>query len=243
MLHVCPANQTKLMEPFVSTGYDGPQLDDVLNGHRHYGDPTEPNDDLPVAIDMGPINATDFYALTNVSIDDNSDIDIFRLDLTERAALTFLVGPDAAQYRTGPQTQSCSGGTLVDYRSIQDLKIDIYSSDNLIIPLASANSEGAGGVDTLIVDLEDAGLYYVIVSAASNVNNVQRYQVTAFTQELPPVECPADLTGDGILDFFDISAFLSAYNGMNPDADFNNDGVYNFFDVSTFLNEFNAGCP
>lgn len=55
--------------------------------------------------------------------------------------------------------------------------------------------------------------------------------------------CPADLTGDGILDFFDVSAFLSAYNAQDPAADFTGDGMFDFFDVSAFLNAFNAGCP
>jgi len=55
--------------------------------------------------------------------------------------------------------------------------------------------------------------------------------------------CPADLTGDGQLNFFDISAFLSAFNAMQPAADFTGDGQYNFFDVSAFLQAFNAGCP
>ncbi len=55
--------------------------------------------------------------------------------------------------------------------------------------------------------------------------------------------CPADLTGDGVLNFFDVSAFLNAYNAMDPIADFDNNGVFNFFDVSGFLNAFNAGCP
>jgi hypothetical protein len=55
--------------------------------------------------------------------------------------------------------------------------------------------------------------------------------------------CPADLTGDGTLDFFDVSAFLSAYNAMNPIADFTDDGVFDFFDVSAFLSAYNAGCP
>jgi predicted outer membrane repeat protein len=55
--------------------------------------------------------------------------------------------------------------------------------------------------------------------------------------------CVADLTGDGTLNFFDVSAFLSAYNAMNPIADFTGDGVFNFFDVSAFLGAFNAGCP
>lgn len=55
--------------------------------------------------------------------------------------------------------------------------------------------------------------------------------------------CVADLTGDGTLNFFDVSAFLSAYNAMNSIADFTGDGVFNFFDVSAFLGAYNAGCP
>jgi hypothetical protein len=55
--------------------------------------------------------------------------------------------------------------------------------------------------------------------------------------------CVADLTGDGVLDFFDISAFLNAYTAMDPVADFTGDGVFDFFDVSAFLSAFNAGCP
>ncbi|MGV6815470.1 MAG: GC-type dockerin domain-anchored protein [Phycisphaerales bacterium] len=55
--------------------------------------------------------------------------------------------------------------------------------------------------------------------------------------------CPADLNGDGNLDFFDVSAFLNAFSAMNPIADFNKDGFFNFFDVSAFLNAFAAGCP
>ncbi len=55
--------------------------------------------------------------------------------------------------------------------------------------------------------------------------------------------CIADLTGDGVLNFFDVSAFLSAFAAQNPIADFTGDGVYNFFDVSAFLSAFAAGCP
>jgi subtilisin family serine protease len=55
--------------------------------------------------------------------------------------------------------------------------------------------------------------------------------------------CSADLTGDGLINFFDVSAFLTAYNANDPAADFNGDGLYNFFDVSAFLADYNAGCP
>ena len=58
-----------------------------------------------------------------------------------------------------------------------------------------------------------------------------------------PNPCPADITGDGSLDFFDVSAFLTAFGDQDPAADFTDDGSFDFFDVSTFLAAFSAGCP
>jgi Right handed beta helix region len=57
------------------------------------------------------------------------------------------------------------------------------------------------------------------------------------------VLCLADLTGDGLLNFFDVSAFLAAFASGDPIADFTGDGGLNFFDVSAFLSAFAAGCP
>ncbi|MBX3323964.1 MAG: hypothetical protein KF757_13355 [Phycisphaeraceae bacterium] len=55
--------------------------------------------------------------------------------------------------------------------------------------------------------------------------------------------CPADFNGDGILDFFDVSAFLAAFSAQHASADMNGDGVFDFFDVQMFLGAFAAGCP
>ncbi len=55
--------------------------------------------------------------------------------------------------------------------------------------------------------------------------------------------CTPDLTGDNLLNFFDISAFLDAFGIQDPAADFTNDGTFNFFDVSAFLQAFAQGCP
>lgn len=56
--------------------------------------------------------------------------------------------------------------------------------------------------------------------------------------------CPADLTGDGLLNFFDVSAFIAAYSANDPIADLSEPaGDWNFFDVSAFLQLFSAGCP
>ena len=51
--HVCPVQQTKLMEPFVSTQFDGPQHDDIRAGQRLYGDRFEDNDTTGTATDLG----------------------------------------------------------------------------------------------------------------------------------------------------------------------------------------------
>jgi FG-GAP repeat len=55
--------------------------------------------------------------------------------------------------------------------------------------------------------------------------------------------CPADLTGDGLLDFFDVQAFLALLAAEDPASDFNNDGIIDFFDVAAYLAAFSAGCP
>lgn len=47
----------------------------------------------------------------------------------------------------------------------------------------------------------------------------------------------------GVLDFFDVQAFLGAFSAMDQSADLIDDDLWNFFDVQTFLNAFSAGCP
>lgn len=45
----------------------------------------------------------------------------------------------------------------------------------------------------------------------------------------------------GVLDFFDVTAFLNLYNARDPAADFDQNGQWDFFDVSAFLGLYNAG--
>lgn len=52
-----------------------------------------------------------------------------------------------------------------------------------------------------------------------------------------PDACAADLTGDGALNFLDISEFLSSQ------LDFDGDGSFNFLDISAYLLAYGAGCP
>jgi FG-GAP-like repeat len=76
---------------------------------------------------------------------------------------------------------------------------------------------------------------------AANISNATR-SVSVLINTCAAM-CTADLTGNGVLDFFDVSAFLAAFAIQDPAADFTNDGNFDFFDVSTFLAAFGAGCP
>ena len=69
------------------------------------------------------------------------------------------------------------------------------------------------------------------------------YDGIVSTADFPILPCLADFTGDGVLDFFDISAFLNAFVSQESDADFTHDGNWDFFDISTFLTLFSQGCP
>ncbi len=51
--HVIPTNETKLMEPFISTAYLGAQHDDILGVQSLYGDDAERDDTLGSARDLG----------------------------------------------------------------------------------------------------------------------------------------------------------------------------------------------
>ncbi|MDF1809755.1 MAG: GC-type dockerin domain-anchored protein [Phycisphaerales bacterium] len=45
----------------------------------------------------------------------------------------------------------------------------------------------------------------------------------------------ADINGDGIINFFDIAAFINCVNTGAACADLNGDGIVNFFDIQLFV--------
>lgn len=55
--------------------------------------------------------------------------------------------------------------------------------------------------------------------------------------------CRADINGDGVLSFFDVSAYLVAYLSADLLADFDQDGMLSAFDVMVFVSEYSTGCP
>lgn len=93
------------------------------------------------------------------------------------------------------------------------------------------------------VDLDQ--VYTLVVSSYSNHAPSQfgDYVIELASGLYFSTACQPDYFGDGSLNFFDISIFLSLFTSLDLAADFNHDGSLNFFDVSDFLSAFTAGCP
>jgi hypothetical protein len=133
-------------------------------------------------------------------------------------------------------------GVVFDTRSMDMLVIDAdLDAAYRVSPSGEAMLMFSGlGISTTNwggINISDDGVTQRIVISSGEDNRVYVFSIT------PPCS-DADLAGPfGELNFFDVSAFLSAFNAQEPEADFNSDGDFNFFDVSMFLSLYNMGCP
>ncbi len=84
-----------------------------------------------------------------------------------------------------------------------------------------------------------------ITANGTDASDVWYIDDVAVTEEFitEPPSCPQDIDGNGLLNFFDISLFLTLYNAQDPVADWDGNGLINFFDISSYLTSYNDGCP
>lgn len=112
-------------------------------------------------------------------------------------------------------------------------------------PIDGPVSGGTGGLQRFLVDPTGLPIPFGVISIGEDRSG-ELYLLTGSRKvlRLDPWRCSnADFVADGVLDFFDISAFLVAFSAGEGDADLNDDLQFDFFDVSTFLTQFNQGCP
>lgn len=187
--HVCPINQTKLMEPYVSFSFDGAQEDDVLAGNRGYGDTLEPPDENDSRGMADPLSfAGDTASVSQVSIDGTSDVDYYSFAATAGAFVSATLTPTGHTYLSGPQnpnTGACSAGTSFNALAQSDLTLQVQSPTGT--SLGYANNTGLGGAETLtdVALPNGAGTYYVVVDGTQDKAQMYSLSVT--------VEQPANL--------------------------------------------------
>jgi len=179
--HVCPVNQTKLMEPFVSSNFLGVQLDDQLAAQRGYGDDLEHNDTPGTATAAGTLDKNGF-AFADVSVDGTADVDYYAFSLDLQARIEVNLTPIGASYLDGPQIgQFCSAGTTINTQAFNDIGFQILAADG-VTSLVTVDDFGAGVAEALVDFDLDPGDYFLRVFPGPT-DQVQLYEVDAAVTE------------------------------------------------------------
>lgn len=182
--HVCPADGTKLMEPYATTGYEGPQFDDVMSGQRFYGDRFENNDSGATATDLGTLG-NGLTTVTNVSNDGSTDQDYFKFTVTGDKMLTITVHPAGSPYLEGPQVGNCTTGTSLDPRLMRNLSIVLMNGT--ATGVITFSTTAPIGVDEVISGYAvTAGTYQARVTG-SGTDTIQMYELSIDVVDNGPV--------------------------------------------------------
>ena len=185
--HTIPTDETKLMEPFISTAYFGAQHDDIIAAQTEYGDRNEPN--------SAAGNATDFGNILNgiireplLSINTNSDVDFFRFVASSAGRLSLTATPVGLVYEVGNQFGPT--GTVNTFLN-RDLSIQITSSDGTV--LIDQNATGLGEEEAIVdFQLPAGGEYFVTIRGAGSDTQLYDFNfrasgfVISGTEAIPP---------------------------------------------------------
>ncbi len=240
--HLLSDDASFLLEPFLNNTFDGPQLDDILALHRGYGDRYEKtnngsgNETAALATPLGVLTTgvttsrgtdaddtsvaradTDF-----VSIDDNSDIDVFSFTVDARSTLDLTLSPKGPTYLSGPE----DGGPQTDLvtAALSDLTLTLLDTDGTTL-LIQVNDQPAGFAESIAGYLLDTpGTYYARITGAADAP--QLYQLDVLATAAPAIA--GDLDADSDVDDADFALFFAAFSGpgvptTNLDADLDGD--------------------
>lgn len=175
--HVLPTSQTKLMEPFVSLAFRGPQEDDYLAGNRNYGNGFESDDPIARARPTGVLTENAPFNIINHSIDGTSDLDYYQFTLAAPGTLTAVMTPIGSTYLEGPQSTVAGvpdpAPTLLNTRTLADLYLRLRDGTGAVV-LATAAANPAGVAEQITIPLA-AGSYILLVGTQTALDNVQMY--------------------------------------------------------------------
>ena len=174
--HTLPQNGTKLMEPAANLNFDGPQADDILRANRAYGDRLENNDSIALASGLGTVGSSTIQ-VSDISIDDNSDLDFFSFNVSSASILDISINPLGSTYTIGLEGGSTE---LFDSKANSDLAFSLLASNGTTV-IASANLTGLGGNESLIGVSLSPGQYFLRITGAQDAAQMYRLSLSAST--------------------------------------------------------------
>ncbi len=188
LAHVCPANQTKLLEPYYSGIFDGPQHDDIRAAQRNYGDRFEPNDLPGTATQLGLLTADN--VVEDVSVDHPSyggvagtrDTDYYKFAVSAGMAFSLTLEPVGRSYLNGEQdwtTGACTAGTLINTLNNLDLSLTLYNSTGTV-QVGRDSTHAAGQAERLLryVPALAGDSFLVKVTGTGLATSMQLYRLT-----------------------------------------------------------------
>ncbi|MFA6046218.1 MAG: matrixin family metalloprotease, partial [Phycisphaerales bacterium] len=196
--HVCPANSTKLMEPFISVAYDGPQKDDIRAGQEFYGDIFETNDTASIATDIGSFTAGTSLTLglvpsptpavsSTLSLSPGSsagaaddDVDWFKLTVDVPRLVSITATPIGNTYIDVDQNSdgSCqASGVNTNSLTIGNLVITVTNSTGTTT-LRVNDGAAAGVSETLTNLLLNQGTNLIKITSSQALAETQLYRLT-----------------------------------------------------------------
>ncbi len=187
LAHTIPVNNTKLMEPNLSTAFDGPQFDDILGAQSLYGDVLEKgtrNETATTATDLGTlVTGTNTILAQQISIANAADHDYFKFTVSAGKTVSFTATPEGTTYTQGPQN-----GTTASFNALAqgNLSLTLYNTNGTTV-LQTATANGIGLSETLSNLTLQAGTYYVKVNiAAGGAAQMYKLQTTVVDGLGPP---------------------------------------------------------
>ncbi|MCC6383216.1 MAG: matrixin family metalloprotease, partial [Dehalococcoidia bacterium] len=203
--HVCSNNSNQLMEPFLSTSFDGPQQDDVRAIQRYYGDINEPDNTAGTAVFAGnlgvgtinlgtvppPVAGTNDPNTSTLSLEAIGDDDFHRVTTSSILLANFTVTPVGSTYDDSAQNAngSCPGtNSNRNTLAAGDLQFDLIAANGTTV-LQSVNAQPAGTAESYTgALLSPAGDFYLKVSKFNAADGqVQLYKVTMTGTSVPTI--------------------------------------------------------
>jgi hypothetical protein len=200
-IHSIPCDQTKLMEPFANTAFDGTQIDEIRGAARNYGDKYSGNNTGATAKDFGNLTTPILHSVLERNLSTNgfngpnlTGEDWFKFTIDTDQNVVITATPTGATYTEGQQSSGCSGTTaVVNSTTAGNLAVELRNGVNGGSIVQSASSAIAGTSETLNASLLSAGTYWVrIMDQGPNTATdqfVQLYDMTirVGTSKAPPV--------------------------------------------------------
>jgi hypothetical protein len=261
LLHVESSSSELLLEPFINSSFDGPQLDEIRGIHSLYGDALEKtnggqgNNSAALATALGMIRSGDSLAIGAdargasqaigatetdfVSITDSFDSDYYSFSVSSAATLDLVLTPLGGMF-----TQSAENGQQATFNANarNNLSINLFDRNGTTL-LASVNNAGAGQTENLSgFNLPGAGQYYVRVGGANDL--IQLYELELSVSTTVQL-LSGDYNLDGSVDASDYVVWRNAVGqfGTGLAADGNGDGLVDIGDFTVWRSNFGSTGP